>query len=127
AGLAVMTTAALPLVLVLGVTVFTLVAGAGTRLRHRAERRGRRAPVRSGVGRRTAAALVDPVGGRSAGTRGAAHPRTGDRGAGRVGLDGRARRADAAGRHRVAVERDRPRTRSGTAVRRAVRRGGARR
>jgi anti-sigma regulatory factor (Ser/Thr protein kinase) len=51
AGLAVMTAATLPLVLVLGATVFTLVAGAGTRLRHRAERRGRRAPVRSDVGR----------------------------------------------------------------------------
>jgi anti-sigma regulatory factor (Ser/Thr protein kinase) len=52
AGLAVMTAAVLPLALVLGATVLALVAGVGTRLRHRAGwRRGRQAPGRSNVGR----------------------------------------------------------------------------
>ena len=52
AGLAVMTAAALPLALVLGATVLALVAGVGTRLRHRAGwRRGQQAPSRSNVGR----------------------------------------------------------------------------
>lgn len=52
AGLVVMTAAALPLALVLGAAVLTLVSGVGTRLRHGAGwRRDRRPPVRSGVGR----------------------------------------------------------------------------
>jgi hypothetical protein len=50
-ALAVMTAAALPLALVLGAAVLTLVAGVGTRLRHRTGwRRGRQAPVQTVVG-----------------------------------------------------------------------------
>ena len=52
AVLAVMTAAAVPLALALGTALLTLVAGVGTRLRHRAGwRRGRQARVRSDVGR----------------------------------------------------------------------------
>jgi Histidine kinase-like ATPase domain len=51
AGLAAMTAAALPLALVLGAAVLTLVGGVGTRLQHGAGwRRGRRAMARSDVG-----------------------------------------------------------------------------
>jgi anti-sigma regulatory factor (Ser/Thr protein kinase) len=50
-GLAVMATAAFPVLLVLGATVLTLVAGVGSRLRRLPVRRGRRASARAGVGR----------------------------------------------------------------------------
>ena len=130
AGLAVVVTTAPPVALALGAASVALVASTGTRARRRTVRqRNRRVPFRADVAHDEPDAAVrgsGPDTGKGAAperrwstwwdgyppVQAVPHTREqGDRGTGRVGADRRARRADAAGRHGTAVERDRPRTR----------------